>query len=63
MGNSKEIKVIPGNGKDLNISDIKEHIKFDKKKEEIDKKKIIIPSEKNNKPTEDWFYIIKSIPH
>lgn len=46
MANSKEIKVIPGNGKELNISDIKEHIKIDKKKEEIDKKKIIIPSEK-----------------
>ncbi|MBQ3408341.1 MAG: hypothetical protein IJH12_03950 [Clostridia bacterium] len=42
----KEIKIIPGNGKDLNISDIKDHIKIDKKKEEINKDKIIIPTEK-----------------
>ncbi len=42
----KKIKIIPGNGKDLNISDVKDHIKLDKKKEEVNKDKIIIPTEK-----------------
>ena len=43
----KEIKIVPGNGKDLNISDVQDHIKIDKKKEEVNKdKKIIIPTEK-----------------
>lgn len=42
----KEIKIVPGNGKDLNISDVKDHIKIDKKKEEVNKDKIIIPTEK-----------------
>jgi len=37
MANSKKIKVVPGTGKDLKITDIKDHIKLDKKKEEIDK--------------------------
>ena len=46
MANSKKIKVVPGTGKDLKITDIKYHIKLDKKKEEIDKKKIIIPTKK-----------------
>ncbi|MBR2704244.1 MAG: hypothetical protein IKE91_02125 [Clostridia bacterium] len=42
----KEIKIVPGNGKDLNISDVQDHIKIDKKKEEVNKDKIIIPTEK-----------------
>lgn len=43
----KNIKIVSGNGKDLNISDIKDHIKLNKKKkEEINKDKIIIPTEK-----------------
>lgn len=42
----KEIKIVPGNGKDLNISDVRDHIKIDKKKEEVNKDKIIIPTEK-----------------
>lgn len=46
MANSKKIKIVSGTGKDLNISDVKEHIKLDKKKEEVDKKKIIIPTKK-----------------
>jgi len=45
MGN-KKIKIVSGNGKDLNISDVKDHIKMDKKKENITKDKIIIPTEK-----------------
>lgn len=43
---NKKIKIVPGNGKDLNISDVKDHIKMDKKKENINKDKIIIPTEK-----------------
>lgn len=46
----KKIKIVPGSGKDLNISDVKDHIKLDKKKEEVNKDKIIIPAEKNK-----WF--------
>ena len=42
----KEIKIVTGNGKDLNISDVQDHIKIDKKKEEVNKDKIIIPTEK-----------------
>ena len=42
----KEIKIVPGNGKDLNISDVNDRIKIDKKKEEVNKDKIIIPTEK-----------------
>jgi len=41
-----KIKIVSGNGKDLNISDVRDHIKMDKKKEEINKDKIIIPTEK-----------------
>lgn len=43
----KEIKIVSGNGKDLNISDVRDHIKIDKKKGEVNKdNKIIIPTEK-----------------
>lgn len=42
----KKIKIVSGNGKDLNISDVKDHIKLNKKKEEVNKDKIIIPTEK-----------------
>lgn len=47
MGNSKNIKIVPGNGKNLKISDIKEHLNIEKPKEDTDKDKIIIPKEKN----------------
>ena len=42
----KKIKIVSGNGKNLNISDVKDHIKMNKKKNNIDKDKIIIPTEK-----------------
>jgi hypothetical protein len=43
---NKKIRIVSGNGKDLDISDVKDHIKIDKKKEEVNKDKIIIPTEK-----------------
>lgn len=41
-----KIKIVSGNGKDLDISDVRDHIKMDKKKDEVNKDKIIIPTEK-----------------
>lgn len=46
MANSKKIKVVPGKGKNLNISDIKDHLDLEKPKDDVDKEKIIIPTEK-----------------
>ena len=43
---NKKIRIVSGNGKELDISDVKDHIKIDKKKEEVNKDKIIIPTEK-----------------
>lgn len=45
--NSKKIKIVPGNGKDLNISPVNDYINIEKPKKEKEKKKIIIPKEKN----------------
>lgn len=48
----KEIEVVAGDGKDLKISAVYDHIKTDKQKNDDDKKKtIIIPegSSSNNK--------------
>ena len=42
----KEIKIISGNGKDLNISPVYDHIDIEKPIIEKEKKKIIIPQEK-----------------
>lgn len=42
----KKIKIVSGDGKDLNISDVKDHIKIDQKKEEVNKDNIIIPTKK-----------------
>lgn len=49
MANSKKIKVITGKGKNLKISDVKEHLNIEKPKDDIDKEKIIIPKEKNKR--------------
>lgn len=49
MGNSKEIKVVSGNGKKIKISDVKEHLDIEKPKDDIKKDKIIIPKEKGKK--------------
>ncbi len=46
MANSKKIKVISGKGKNLKISNVKDHLNIEKPKEDVDKEKIIIPTEK-----------------
>lgn len=46
MPGSKKIKIVSGDGKNLNISEVEEHIKLDKKNKTVDKNKIIIPSVK-----------------
>ena len=46
MENKKDIKVVPGNGKDLDISPVYNHIDIEKPKNGKEKKKIIIPNEK-----------------
>lgn len=43
---SKKIEIVSGNGKDLNISPVYDHIDIEKPKEEKEKKKIIIPNDK-----------------
>jgi len=43
---NKKIEIVSGNGKDLNISPVYDHIDIEKPKEEKEKKKIIIPGDK-----------------
>ena len=43
---NKKIEIISGNGKDLDISPVYDHIDIEKPKEEKEKKKIIIPQDK-----------------
>lgn len=43
---SKKIEIVSGNVKDLNISDVYNHIDIEKPKDEKEKKKIIIPKGK-----------------
>ena len=38
----KEIEIVSGNGKDLNISPVYDHIDIERPKEEKEKKKVII---------------------
>lgn len=45
---SKRIEIVSGNGKNLNISPVYDHIDIEKPKEK-EKKKIIIPDDKNKK--------------
>lgn len=45
---NKKIEIISGNGKDLNISPVYDHIDIEKPKKENEKKKIIIPQDKKN---------------
>ena len=42
----KEIKIVSGNGENLNISPVYDHIDIEKPNKEKEKKKIIIPEEK-----------------
>lgn len=46
MANSKKIKVVSGKGKNLKVSNVKDHLDIEKPKEDVDKEKIIIPTEK-----------------
>ncbi len=43
---NKKIEIVSGNGKDLNISPVYDHIDIEKPKEDKEKKKIIIPKNK-----------------
>ena len=43
---NKKIEIVSGNGKDLNISPVYDHIDIERPKEEKEKKKIIIPGDK-----------------
>jgi len=42
----KKIEVVSGNGEDLNISPVYDHIDIERPKEEKEKKRIVIPEEK-----------------
>lgn len=46
MDDNKKIQVVPGNGKDLDISPVYKHLEIEKPKEEKKKENIIIPEEK-----------------
>jgi hypothetical protein len=46
MEDKKDIKIVSGDGKDLDISPVYDHIDIEKPKEDKEKKKIIIPDEK-----------------
>ncbi|MBP3502076.1 MAG: hypothetical protein J6K42_01135 [Clostridia bacterium] len=46
MANEKKIKVVSGKGKNLKISNVKDHLDIEKPKEDVDKEKIIIPTKK-----------------
>jgi hypothetical protein len=47
--NKKEIKVVSGDGKDLDISPVYEHIKSDKVPNDNKKKDIVIPKSSSDK--------------
>ena len=46
MENDKKIEVVSGDGKDLDISPVYEHLEIEKPREDNKKKNIIIPKEK-----------------
>lgn len=47
MANSKKIKVVSGKGKNIKISEVKEHLNIEKPKEDnIKKGNIVIPKQK-----------------
>lgn len=49
MAKQKKIKIIPGKGENINISEIKEHLDLEKPQDDVDKDKIIIPKKKSKK--------------
>lgn len=52
MSDNKKINIVSGNGKDLNISPVYEHIEIEKPKKE-DKKDIVIPKVKKDKKSKN----------
>ena len=46
MEDKKKIEIVSGDGKNLNISPVYDHIDIEKPKEKKEKKKIIIPDNK-----------------
>ena len=46
MEDKKDIEIVSGDGKDLDISPVYDHIDIEKPKNDKEKKKIIIPDEK-----------------
>lgn len=46
MEDKKDIKIVSGDGKDLDISPVYNHIDIEKPKDDKEKKKIIIPDNK-----------------
>lgn len=46
MKNTKKIQVVSGKGKNIKISEVKEHLDIEKPQEETKKQKIIIPTNK-----------------
>ena len=46
MENKNKIEIISGDGKDLNISPVYDHINIEKPKEKKEKKDVIIPGDK-----------------
>ncbi len=53
MGEKKEIEIIQGDGSELNISPVEDHINdLVNKKKKIDKNNIIIPDPKKDKEKE-----------
>ncbi len=48
MDERKKIEVVPGNGKDLDISPVYQHLEVEKPKDEPKKENIVVPEEKNN---------------
>lgn len=49
MSKQRKIKIVPGKGENINISEIKEHLDLEKPQDDVDKDKIIIPTKKNKK--------------
>ena len=46
MEDKKDIEIVSGDGKDLDISPVYDHIDIEKPKDDKEKKKIIVPDEK-----------------
>ena len=59
MSKKNKIKVVPGKGKNIKISDIKEHLEIEKPQDEIvEKDKIIIPTKKDSKKYRQFKYCL-----